>query len=509
MNDDECSLERKSKRSRSDSPIESPPAEDRSDSDTDSTSSSSSAFHALLLAETAAGQTIRSAVSLLFEPINADHRGSQIDFAAPVLAALASTPELADDLRTVARMCESIYQLARDNLTPGRKRLNLKLGNLTDVAHILENASNIVVLTGAGVSVSCGIPDFRSKGGLYDTVMEKYGLIDPQAIFDLEEFRMDPRLFYSFAKEVMPSKDLCPSPTHRFVAELERRGKLLCNYSQNIDGLERRAGVSEEKVVLCHGSFLTATCMRRTCRAKICGDEIAAEVAAGTVPTCRKCASAWESSAEVDDNMENVDVEAMGVLKPDIVFFGESLPKRVSANLEKHLEKADLLLVLGTSLQVAPIARIPKFFRDGVPRILVNRELVNYDFDIELLGDCDEVVRELRRVLGWCDPVVGVERREGTENGMTQKSEKCNGSAVTFRPPRRFLFPGAVYKAESDSDVDGMDESSTGTGDAEETAESGTTANDQSGSSGGREEREPVGDRASEKNTQTSMSNEM
>lgn len=489
MSDDDPSTEQQPKRPRLGSLPSSPlvtndsDADTDTDTDTDSTGSSSSAFHALLQAETAAGNTVKNAVSLLFESISTDQRGTHTDFAAPVLAALASSPKLADDLRTVARICESVYQLAKDILTPGRERLDLKLGNLEDVAHILENANNIVVLTGAGVSVSCGIPDFRSKGGLYDTIAERYNLVDPQAIFDLEEFRMDPRMFYSFAKEVMPSKDLSPSPTHRFVAELERRGKLLRNYSQNIDGLEQRAGVSEDKVVLCHGSFLTATCMRKTCRAKVSGSEIAPQVAVGTVPTCRKCASSredrenGEKEGEDEKEDEDMDAEVMGVLKPDIVFFGESLPKSVADNLENDIERSDLLLVLGTSLKVAPIARIPQCFRESVPRILVNRELVNYGFDVELLGDCDLVVQELRNVLKWHD---SVKMREESKKGMTQKAvrgdhmekeaanadtvcsdrndsgKRCDRVAVTFKPPRRFLFPGAFDKPNSDDEIDDM-----------------------------------------------------
>eukprot|EP00177_Eucheuma_denticulatum_P004580 GFKZ01008328.1.p1 GENE.GFKZ01008328.1~~GFKZ01008328.1.p1 ORF type:complete len:472 (+),score=77.96 GFKZ01008328.1:167-1582(+) len=466
---DSPSIERQRKRPRSETGNVSPSHLDMTvDSDSDSSGdSSSSAFYGLLVAETAAGNDLAKAVTNLFDSVGLKGRVQNIDLAKPVLTALSTSPDLANDLRTVARMCEAVYQLARDELRPGRQRLELKLGELADVADLVSRANNIVVLTGAGVSVSCGIPDFRSKGGLYDTVLERYGLTDPQAIFDVEEFRMDPRLFYSFAKDVMPSKDLQPSPTHRFVAELEKKGKLLRNYSQNIDGLERRAGVSEERVILCHGSFLTATCMRRTCRATIAGDEIAAEVARGAVPLCRVCGADSdkkpnndESEDDEDDGGE-YDVESMGVLKPDIVFFGENLPKRVSENLEKDVSKADMLLVLGTSLQVAPVARIPQYFAQGVPRILVNRELVSYDFDIELLGNCDAVVAHLRRALGWdTRPTKSNESTREESNSTEGTSEDMGPDASTevqvqFKPPRRFLFPGAL---ENESDLEDDDD---------------------------------------------------
>ncbi|CDF39244.1 unnamed protein product [Chondrus crispus] len=397
--------------------------------------------------------------------------------ADPVFAALAASPGLRNDLRTVARLCQAILTIDDDDLEDlvcSRPRLELALSGLVDVAKLIDDARNIVVLTGAGVSVSCGIPDFRSKGGLYDAVLERFGLEDPQAIFDLEEFKMDPTLFYSFAKDVMPSNDLRPSPTHRFIAELEARGKLLRNYSQNIDGLERRAGVSEERVILCHGSFLTATCMRASCRASICGSEIAVEVAAGTVPLCRKCVHGKKRSSskkkDDSDDDDGMDACSMGVLKPDIVFFGENLPKRVRDNLETDALRADLVLVLGTSLQVSPVARIPQYFHDQVPRILVNRELVTYDFDVELLGNCDSVVAELRKALSWDgstpqrDDQVSEPVRRDLVKGAWESSpvtETADGSAALsktkpdklentdshpvaqFRPPRRFLFPGA------------------------------------------------------------------
>ncbi|CDF40336.1 unnamed protein product [Chondrus crispus] len=177
-----------------------------------------------------------------------------------------------------------------------------------------------------------------------------------------------------------------PSIAHasfHFIAELEARRKLLRNYSQNIDGLERRAGASEERVILFHGSFLTATCMRASCRASFCGSEIAVEVAAGTVPFCWKCVHGKKRS----------------VLKPDIVFFGENVPKNVRDNLETDALRADLLLVLRTSLEVSPVARIPQYFQYQVSRILVNREIVTYDFDVELFDTCDSVVAELRKAL--------------------------------------------------------------------------------------------------------------
>jgi hypothetical protein len=137
-----------------------------------------------------------------------------------------------------------------------------------DAVQLIQSAKNIMVLTGssgisssfgAGVSVSCGIPDFRSKNGIYSRLSE-FELSDPQEMvfcqyliqFDLEYFKFRPETFYSFAKEIYPS-NFKPSPSHCFIRMLQDKGKLLRNYTQNIDTLENLVGISTEKLVQCHG----------------------------------------------------------------------------------------------------------------------------------------------------------------------------------------------------------------------------------------------------------------
>jgi NAD-dependent SIR2 family protein deacetylase len=507
------------------------------------------AFRAALQAHLADGLTMAAAVSEIFsgglgggdsddKPQPRSAKALQkLNLAGPILTAIASEPDLGADVLEVARLCAAMYQLAEEDIHDAvvgtvRERLDLGITELDDVARIVDRASNIVVLSGAGVSVSCGIPDFRSKGGLYDTVLERYGLSDPQAIFDLDEFKQDPTLFFSFAKDIMPSRAIQPSATHFFIAELDKRGKLLRNYSQNIDGLEHRAGISPERVVLCHGSFLTATCMRRTCKAQVPGTDISHDVKAGIVPKCRVCGDLNEGGktkkrkAISDEDDDDDDFEPGGehssVLKPDIVFFGENLPKSVATSLQNDVSLADLVLVLGTSLQVAPVARIPQQFADSVPRILVNRELVGYKFDVELLGDCDGVVGELGRSLGWklhadsiavggaqpsasavvvtagaatmptgdatafgatllavndgtavteADHIASAQPNDIQKSGADDVNAAVGSVAYAFYAPRRFTFPGAVGSddssdsSDSDSDeVDGKRQSGHGDG---------------------------------------------
>ena len=143
-----------------------------------------------------------------------------------------------------------------------------------DVVELIQKAENIIVITGAGISVSCGIPDFRSKGGVYDQLAERFDLTDSQLIFDLYYFKSNPLPFYQFAREIYPGR-FKPSLTHYFIKELERRGKLLRNYTQNIDCLEDLAGIKRK--VECHGSFQTASCLT-------CGKQVSAEMT-GAVPS--------------------------------------------------------------------------------------------------------------------------------------------------------------------------------------------------------------------------------
>lgn len=136
------------------------------------------------------------------------------------------------------------------------------------------------------ISTSLGIPDFRSKDtGLY-AKLEHLGLSDPQEVFDIHVFREDPNIFFSIAKDILPTEKKY-SPTHGFIRLLQDKGKLLTNYTQNIDNIEANAGVIPEKIVQCHGSFATATCVK--CQYKVAGDEIFEDIKKGVVPECVSC----------------------------------------------------------------------------------------------------------------------------------------------------------------------------------------------------------------------------
>ncbi|KAK9447867.1 NAD-dependent protein deacetylase hst1 [Limtongia smithiae] len=277
---------------------------------------------------------------------------------------------------------------------------------LADVAKLLSTRCNIVVLTGAGISTSLGIPDFRSDKGIYSR-LAAMGLTEPQEVFDLRMFREDPRVFYTFSKDIVPNTHRF-SPTHAFIKLLQDKDKLLTNYTQNIDNLEALAGIDEDKLVQCHGSFAHATC--QTCGHRVEGNEIFPDIRRGIVSRCkqlvegavvptrkRKRKSEDEDEEESEDEDEDIVGCCNGVMKPDIIFFGEALPKTFENRLLHHdVAVCDLLICIGTSLKVAPVSEITRVIPPDVPQVYISRTpCTHIQFDVSLLGDCDDIVQVL------------------------------------------------------------------------------------------------------------------
>ena len=157
---------------------------------------------------------------------------------------------------------------------------------IDDAAKLLKEAQNIIVITGAGISTSLGIPDFRSQNtGFYSRLVEM-GFSDPEEVFNIHEFDMNPQVFYELAGQILPELSKW-SPTHQFIRLLQDKGKLLRNYTQNIDNIEANAGILKEKLVQCHGSWATATC--RKCQYKVPGTDIFEDVKAKRVSYCKRC----------------------------------------------------------------------------------------------------------------------------------------------------------------------------------------------------------------------------
>ncbi|XP_055916217.1 NAD-dependent histone deacetylase sirtuin-1 [Eupeodes corollae] len=288
---------------------------------------------------------------------------------------------------------------------PPRRRKLRTVNTFNDVIDLVKASKNIIVLTGAGVSVSCGIPDFRSSDGIYSRLAKDFpDLPDPQAMFDINYFSRDPRPFYKFAREIYPGQ-FTPSPCHRFIKLLESKQKLLRNYTQNIDTLERVAGI--HNVIECHGSFSTASCTK--CKFKTTADAIREDIFAQRIPVCPKCQPNVMHSSDASDSVAEGDLKTIvenGIMKPDIVFFGEGLPEEFHTVMASDKDKCDLLIVMGSSLKVRPVALIPSSIPASVPQILINREQLRHlEFDVELLGDSDVIINQLCHKLAedWTD----------------------------------------------------------------------------------------------------------
>ena len=321
--------------------------------------------------------------------------------------------------------------------------------------NLLKGRKNIVVLCGAGISVSCGIPDFRSKGGIYDLIdTNELGLCTPEEIFHYEVFQDDPRPFYRFAGEMLyPKVPHQPSPSHRFLALLEEKKMLLRVYTQNIDGLEEKAGVSARKVVNAHGTLSTSKCMK--CGGKTDSENLREEVLKGSVPLCRKITGKRKRRRDEQtpgiENSDKVPVTCGGVMKPSITFFGEPLTDRVRKCLEADQQKADAVIVMGTSLSVAPISKVIKYLRPSIPRILINRAIVipkhtSEGDDDNCDGDEEEEDHREGRIfdalfLGFCDEITKALSYVITQDGKKGDKVKVNKKVQATTKKKSLLFP--------------------------------------------------------------------
>ena len=222
---------------------------------------------------------------------------------------------------------------------------------MSTLAELLFNAQHAVVLTGAGISTLSGIPDFRSAAGLYNNPN-----IDAGKLFDIGYFRRDQSYYYKHSKDFLYNLgEKEPNIVHTVLAELEKRGIIHAVITQNIDLLHQKAG--SKKVLELHGSPVNHRCLR--CGRSWDFETIAAIVNADRIPTCDRCG---------------------GPVKPDIVFFGESLPADALSEAQREAYMADLILVLGTSLTVYPAAYVPEFtLQHGGKVAIVNRDPTHLD----------------------------------------------------------------------------------------------------------------------------------
>lgn len=217
-------------------------------------------------------------------------------------------------------------------------------------ADAVRGARHCVVLTGAGASTESGLPDFRSKQGLWQG-------IDPTALVSLSALRRDPVAFYQFYRmRLSKLRDAAPNRVHIALAHLEEMGIVKTIITQNIDGLHQRAG--SRRVIEAHGSLRTAECLK--CRSSYPADVIDVDVSTpDDVPHCEYCG---------------------GVVKPGVTLFEEPLPMDAIDRAVAESERSDLMIVVGSSLEVAPVNMLPQMALEGGARLaIINLEPTQYD----------------------------------------------------------------------------------------------------------------------------------
>ncbi len=238
-----------------------------------------------------------------------------------------------------------------------------------EAVRLLIKSNYAVFFTGAGVSAESGIPTFRGKGGLWSR-------FDPEEVASIEGFMRNPKAFWDFARELIVKRRAKPNPAHYAIAELESMGVVKAVITQNIDMLHRKAG--SRRVLELHGSLEFVDCLN-------CGESYR-----------------WDDVVEKED----VRCERCGSnhLKPRIVFFGEKLPEETLREAVEEAKRADVFVVVGSSLQVYPAASIPMIAKDcGAKLILINAEPTDLDgmFDVVIYGKAGEIlpkiVAEVRR----------------------------------------------------------------------------------------------------------------
>ncbi len=244
----------------------------------------------------------------------------------------------------------------------------------------------ISFLTGAGISTTAGIPDFRSsENGLFKTMQEKYNLETPEQFFDIEFFKHKPELFYEFAKEFDVGK-YKPTYTHWFMSFLNHKDLLHLIFTQNIDSLELNAKIPKEKIVFAHGNLSESHC-------SICNKEVDHKLLTQHI----------QEEKILYCNSEN----CKGPVKPKVIFYGEKLDSKFFDSINA-LQYSDLAIIMGTSLKVMPFNMLPYQLGKSAWRVVVNREKVghfNYDdvssTDIFIEGTTDDQILKILEDCGW------------------------------------------------------------------------------------------------------------
>lgn len=229
----------------------------------------------------------------------------------------------------------------------------ISMDSVQMLREMIDRSDNIVFFGGAGVSTESGIPDFRSEGGHFEAI-KRFGE-PPEVLLSHSYFMTKPERFYEYYKSALLITDIKPNRAHVALAELESRGKLKAVVTQNIDGLHQAAG--SRSVYELHGSIYRNRCM--------------------------KCGKAYDA-AYIKECAGVPRCVCGGIIKPDVVLYGEELDNRTIQGAVGHIAKADMLIVGGTSLVVYPAAGLVDYYR-GTRLVLINKSETPYDYRANLV----------------------------------------------------------------------------------------------------------------------------
>jgi NAD-dependent deacetylase len=231
---------------------------------------------------------------------------------------------------------------------------------IKQAAKLIQEATDVVAMTGAGISTPSGIPDFRSpESGLW-------GKDDPYTVASIHSFRQNPQYFFDWIRPLAPLfLEAEPNPAHQALVALEKNGKISAVITQNIDDLHGKAG--SETVYELHGHLRQVTCIR--------------------------CYEVQDADSIFHQFLEDGLIpkhHCGGVLKPNVILFGEQLPAREFVAAQMAVKEADLMLVAGSSLEVAPASELPEFALDnGLKLIIINNQPTGLDGEADLVIHAD------------------------------------------------------------------------------------------------------------------------
>lgn len=236
----------------------------------------------------------------------------------------------------------------------------------------IEESNNIVFFGGAGVSTESGIPDFRSKDGLYNQHDVQFDKYEPEYLLSRECLYNNPKVFYEFYRQKMDTRNIEPNIAHKVLAKMEEIGKLKAIVTQNIDGLHQKAG--SKNVFEIHGTTQKNYCSK-------CKMEYHPDFLFDTKEAIPKC-------------------ECGGLIRPDVTLYGEKLPNEAVNGAVEVISKADMLIIGGTSLQVYPAANYISYF-SGNHLVVINREkiqvLLNEDTDLMIVDSLGNMFSEIEK----------------------------------------------------------------------------------------------------------------